>query len=337
MITLKIVLLYFLIVAYLYFIYSHCQKDKYIGLTSVRSTIQDFYFIVITPLKPLVSKYKIFEKNISLPNFFIYKPSELSDIGNQGDCGACWAFVITSMFTDIIKIHIPNFKNILDVQQLLSCYKDKDSCNVGATPEDVLIWLGKTNFEIGIGNRYVGKVLNCKKVGEGIQIVDNSIYSLCKYIDKECVNPQELSVVDQEKLTNNIYNMKMQIKTTGPIFAGMSVYNDFFKYEGDSIYIKKSDEFKGGHAVEIIGWVDKGVDTRPGFKEYGYWICKNSWGTQWAPKSKYKGYFMIRMGTNECFIESLCGCATPNIDMTKLNETEMEQKIYGNFKDFLKI
>ena len=110
--------------------------------------------------------------------------------------------------------------------------------------------------------------------------------------------------------------MKVELITNGPFFAGIYAYDDLFTFTGDSVYIKTDNSsLVGGHAVEIVGWVDKGVDTRSGFSEYGYWVCKNSWGTtDWCPEYDFKGYFPIRMGTNECHIESLCGAALPNIE-----------------------
>jgi len=39
----------------------------------------------------------------------------------------------------------------------------------------------------------------------------------------------------------------------------------------------QTDSFLGGHAICIVGYIDK------------YWICRNSWGSTWGNK----GYFRL--------------------------------------------
>jgi hypothetical protein len=67
----------------------------------------------------------------------------------------------------------------------------------------------------------------------------------------------------------------------GPVPCGMDVYTDFFYYDG-GVYERSSNTYEGGHAVIIIGWDDNNED--------GYWIVKNSWGTDWGEG----GYFKIK-------------------------------------------
>jgi len=46
------------------------------------------------------------------------------------------------------------------------------------------------------------------------------------------------------------------------------------------------------HAVKIIGWgIEEGVH---------YWLCVNSWNTEWGDK----GLFKMFRGTNDCGIEA---------------------------------
>lgn len=266
--------------------------------------------IVNTPLKPLSSPLKLNKKNEKLPNIYIYNPYNLSPVRNQKNCGACWAFVITSMISDDITVRIFNFGKNLSVQELLTCYPSTEGCE-GADPEEVLKWLEISGFKIGINDEYI-ELDNgeCKNFSlSGVPLKKNSVKSLCKYIDIESSN----ILINNKILLENIYNMKMQILKKGPIYATISVYDDFFGFLGNEIYIKKNDNFIGGHAVEIIGWCDKGVDIRSNFNKYGYWICKNSWGEKWANKYDFPGYFAIRMGYNECGIESRSGCAEPDV------------------------
>ena len=129
--------------------------------------------------------------------------------------------------------------------------------------------------------------------------------------------------------------MKMQLIKNGPFFGSLKIYSDFFNFPGDKVYTQGSGESIGGHAIEIIGWVDKGVDLREGFQS-GYWVCKNSWGNGWAPGYDFYGHFAIRMGTNECGIESRSGCAETNVDYLLAGEKIPDYFVYSSYINFLK-
>ncbi|MDP8255651.1 MAG: C1 family peptidase [Candidatus Alcyoniella australis] len=68
----------------------------------------------------------------------------------------------------------------------------------------------------------------------------------------------------------------------GPVVAGFQVFSDFQDYTG-GVYEHVYGELLGGHGVVIAGY-DMAEQ---------YWICKNSWGTQWGEE----GWFKIRWST----------------------------------------
>ncbi len=74
----------------------------------------------------------------------------------------------------------------------------------------------------------------------------------------------------------------------GPLVGYMEVYSDFSSYIGGIYAPIPSATPVGEHGIVIVGYNDDGVDR--------YWICKNSWGTNWGDN----GYFYIRMG--ECMV-----------------------------------
>lgn len=294
-------------------------------------SIHRFYNITVTPLKPLQSPIEKFEEGMELPEIFIYDPIHLSPVRNQGKCGACWAFVIAALLSDCITIRIIKFSRNLNVQQLLSCYKEVPGCD-GAAPEDVLIWLEKSGFKVAIDDNYLQSVGECVISEKGISVKKNSVKSLCNYIENECIkNPTK---EEQDIINKNIYRMKLHIRIFGPIFASISVYDDLFKFKGNKVYSKESNNFSGGHAVEIIGWCDKDVDLRENFKD-GYWVCKNTWGKGWSTGYDFPGYFAIKMGVNECGIESRTGAAQPNVEYL-LREDDIAGEIaYTSYKELL--
>jgi C1A family cysteine protease len=311
--------------------YIFYNYDKYIRVFPAFISLKDRNKIKIinTPLYPLKAKLIKFKTYKKMPDFYLYNPDFLSPVRDQGDCGACWAFVITSMLSDSITKRIFNFGKNLSVQELLTCYDVTNNGCHGAEPEKVLEWLSESEFKIGINDNYTPENSNkCKKFAEkGISIKKDSVVSICEYIKDES------QIKDDKKILENIYNMKRYILEEGPIYCTISIYQDFIELNGDRIYIKNSNIFLGGHALEIIGWCDKNIDIRKNFNE-GYWICKNSWGKDWSSKYDFPGYCAIRMGFNECGIESRCGSAKPNVKYVS-KTLEPKNFIIESYKDYV--
>lgn len=80
---------------------------------------------------------------------------------------------------------------------------------------------------------------------------------------------------------------KAAIATSGPVIAGMRVFEDF-GYYGGGVYRHVTGTFLGLHAVCVVGYDDEGQ----------YWIAKNSWGDDWGEQ----GYF--RIGYGQCGLDS---------------------------------
>jgi C1A family cysteine protease len=307
--------------------------EKYVrGFPPVMTSSYDLYHLVSTPLKTLKSPLKQFKKDEKIPDFFMYRPKYFSEVRNQGRCGSCWSFVICSMISDQITLKIVKFGKNLNVEQLLSCYPGSTPCD-GEAPEDVLLWMESSQFKLSISSKYEEKPIECVKTEKGFSIKKQSVKSLCKYIQKESIkNPSE---EENEIIKDNILSMKMQLYTCGPFFGSMRVYSDFFNFSGNKIYKKTIDEQIGGHAIVIVGWCDPDIDLREGFTD-GYWICKNSWGTEWASEYDFPGYFAIKMGSNECGIESRSGSADVDLESLVEGDRLPEQLFYNNFGEYFK-
>ena len=152
---------------------------------------------------------------------------------------------------------------------------------------------------------------NCLKVDKeifGVAVKKHSVRSLVKHLDHEDYTEGKA----HPDLANNIYNMKMELLEYGPFFASISVYGNFITLSNNKVYQRiPGIPFVGGHAVEIRGYCDKGIDLEK--QDVGYWVCKNTWGKQWGGVYGFKGYCMIKMGNNTCGIESRSGSAIPAV------------------------
>jgi len=82
------------------------------------------------------------------------------------------------------------------------------------------------------------------------------------------------------------------IMNEGSVVMSFAVYYDFFGYKS-GVYRKNSNEYAGRPAVKVIGW---GHDESTGLD---YWLCVNSWGTNWGEN----GLFKIAKGENNARCE----------------------------------
>ena len=77
----------------------------------------------------------------------------------------------------------------------------------------------------------------------------------------------------------------------GPVTTYMTVYSDFYHYRSGIYKVTAGATEEGGHLVAIIGYDHTN----------GYWICKNSWGTDWGEN----GFFRIQMGQADTGTQNL--------------------------------
>ncbi len=147
------------------------------------------------------------------------------------------------------------------------------------------------------------------------------------YIYKIDKNPKQISIGLSDKNANNPISqedyeniVKNHILTNGPVSGSFILLKNFFsfgqkQYINKGIYLESIDyensnsnnivftdkrETIGGHAVAIIGWgediISIGKDSigNNTMKIVKYWLCRNSWGTEWATN----GYFKMAMYPN---------------------------------------
>jgi len=269
-----------------------------------------------------------------LPQFLLYKTNILLSPPEQGICGSCWAFSICNLLGDKVAIYSGGLiRKPLSVQQLISCYEPENAC-YGNSPENALIWLEKNQYNLREDDEIMYRQMtdnivssNCPADIHGVYVVKGTVKRLTNFIEEKDPN--------KTTLKKNIENMKSELYKSGPLYSAITIYEDFYTYSGDTIYSHSEESPKiGGHCIEIIGYCDANIDTRQGMNE-PYWICKNSWGSHWPTKATEFGYFAIKMGINECGIESRCGTAEPmSNQLKKIKNKNIKSTRYEDFEIF---
>jgi hypothetical protein len=98
-----------------------------------------------------------------------------------------------------------------------------------------------------------------------------------------------------EYTPETINQIKSLVFDNGPVYALVLVDDSFRNfgamYHKSTAYLhyRSFDDLILNHAVLIVGWKDD-----PSVGNGGYWICKNSWDTDWG----YDGFFNIEYGSH---------------------------------------
>ncbi len=191
----------------------------------------------------------------------------------QDVCGSCWAFGALGGLEAMIKIweNDSGLEVDLSEQYMLSC--SPGDCG-GWFWIATLNWI-KENGAISeaclpyMADDTIPCDAKCPEWGEQIIGIDSYI-----------------------PVFQNISMIQSALVTYGPLPATMDVYEDFYPNFQGGVYQYSWGGFVFGHCITIVGYNDSW-----GGPDEGYWIVKNSWGTDWGED----GWFRIAYG--ECDIE----------------------------------
>jgi C1A family cysteine protease len=205
----------------------------------------------------------------TLPSSIDWGPEGLnyvSPVKDQETCGACWAFSAVGALESTIAIleNTPGDFYDLSEQILISCCASANGCSGGST-------LDAARFLRTDGTYYE----DCFPYQSSDIPCDQACSGWRNYSFK---------IQDYQPIEWTLEALKEAIYLHGPVQSTMDVHEDFYDYS-DGVYEYTYGKYLGGHAIVLIGYQDNLTGEYGG----GYFICKNSWGTNWGEG----GYFNV--------------------------------------------
>lgn len=188
--------------------------------------------------------------------------NNVTPVKDQGGCGSCVAFGTTATLESMLLIE-HNVGLDLSEAELLNC--GGGSCG-GWWPDGAVNYLLSRGIAQESCFPYQDHNMPCitcsERDGEAIQISNHITI-------------------------NDITQRKQYIENIGPVMCVFEVFQDF-DYYTSGVYSHVWGNSRGLHCVEVIGFNNF----------FGYWICKNSWGTGFGEA----GFFCIAFG--QCQIDT---------------------------------
>lgn len=227
----------------------------------------------------------------------------LSEVRDQGSCGSCWAFGAVEVMTDRSCIHSPDHSTFhFSAEDLLSCCSMcGNGCNGGFPGSAFLYWVHGGIVSGGKYNSSEGcqpyEIAPCEHHVNGPRPSCTGEEGKTPRCERSCQASYDKNYQDDLHSGRKAYSLKederqimYDIMTNGPVEGAFDVYVDFLHYKR-GVYRHTHGQYLGGHAIRVLGWGEENGQK--------YWLCANSWNTDWGAS----GFFKILRGSNHCGIE----------------------------------
>jgi putative hemolysin len=222
----------------------------------------------------------------------------LTPVKDQGICGSCWAFAAVGAAEAALNISAGNPDLDLDLseQYLVSDCSGSGSCcggykdqalefiKISGVPDDACLPYVDGNQGTGCScdNLVCGPLCTYRTDGA---CSDRTCSDRCSNWSSRLTHVSSWGYVSA-----NATSIKQDLIDRGPLAASIGIGASYGGHWDGEIY--RCDNDTGvNHGVVIVGYDDAG----------GYWIIKNSWGTDYSAYS-LGGYFKI--GYGECSVET---------------------------------
>lgn len=219
----------------------------------------------------------------ALPDYFNWaEQGRVSDVRNQGRCGACWAHSVIETVESMAAIehnYTIGAVRPLSVQQMIDCSTNNRGCAGGDTCT-LLQWLVLNDVPIASENSYPLNVANGQNACSVASVAEAAKSGVVRVRLFTC-----------ENLAHQEQRMVEYLANVGPITAAVDAISWQY-YLGGVIQHHCGDGAPSSlnHAVQIVGYDRRG--------ELPHWIVRNSWGNRFGDG----GFVKIQMGGNVCGI-----------------------------------
>jgi len=202
-----------------------------------------------------------------------WRPTAVTPIKNQGQCGSCWAFSATGSMEGAWEIAKQSLVSLSE-QQLMDCSsaQGNEGCEGGLMDQAFEYVISNGGITTEAQYPYTAQDGTC------MQPLPPSAVTISSYVD---VNP-----LDDGALETAV--------NIGPVSVAIEADQSSFQFYNGGIFNDSSCGTALDHGVLVVGY---NTDATSGLN---YWIVKNSWGTSWG----LTGYiYMVReAGNGECGI-----------------------------------
>jgi len=206
----------------------------------------------------------------SLPPRFDWRElGIMTPVKDQKDFHACGAFAAVGVMEALIKKATGETVDLSE-QDIINGSGDWESCGISSI--HALKYLRDYGVVLERGLPYRNRKTRTRRG-------DLPDYQLTDF---------HYAYVDKCSLGDRVRALKNAVFRFGPVATNMMGYQDFMEgYSGGIYEYDGKSKNQGSHIVVVVGWVDD-----PRLRNGGYWICRNSWGTDWGEG----GYFRIAFG-----------------------------------------
>ncbi|MCJ7509391.1 MAG: DUF333 domain-containing protein [Dehalococcoidia bacterium] len=223
----------------------------------------------------------------------------VTSVKDQGYCGSCWAFSAVGTTEAVYNIDAgnPSLEPDLSEEYLVSdCYPDWDQSCCGGWQSEALKFIRDNGIPDEACLPYDSYTCSCGESGCESAYCDYYSGGSCANAtcDDKCVNwaSRLETIATMGRVSTDPSRIKQELVDRGPLAVCLGVLEDVGGYWDGDIY-RCTDDETTNHCIVLTGYNDNDAG--------GYWIAKNSWGTDW-PTLGAGGYFKV--GYGECSIEN---------------------------------